>query len=347
MTPVTTLATGVTSGTANISTLSVTGLTNPVAVGDSITIGSGSTTQVVTASAVAAVGTGTQTITVSPKFTANATYPAGTSVWDSAWTQTTYNPDQYGCVYVLQPIGYYTESLGSPSGGPTFIDYQENLTPISPVEQVSVSGLPVFYTFHYDEAGTVTFSPSAAAPIATGMPISVSPNASLQTVAVPLGSSATSAVLFPYTTAYSVWYGDCQPPTHGTTMEEPTTPATVSVTPKGSSSVAITGLGVLTVQATRASGNFTAGKVSATATITDPNAVTGSGADGCPVADSTGGETFGLVGLSGATNVYTSQTAILPQTYKVTVTDSAAGGGSASVTVTVGAGGATASVTVP
>ena len=130
-------------------------------------------------------------------------------------------------------------------------------------------------------------------------------------------------------------------------MEEPSTPATVSVTPQGSSSVAITGLGVLTVQATRASGNFTAAQVSATATITDSNAIAGTGGDGCPVADSTGGETFGPWGLSGSTNVYTSQTAILPQTYKVTVTDSSAGGGSASTTVTVGAGGATASVTVP
>jgi len=130
-------------------------------------------------------------------------------------------------------------------------------------------------------------------------------------------------------------------------MEEPSTPATVSVTPKGSASVGITGLGVLTVQATRSSGNFTPGKVTATATITDSNAIAGSGGDGCPVADSTGGETFGLVGLSGATNVYTSQTAIMPQTYRVTVTDTATGGGSASTTVTVGAGGATATVTVP
>ncbi len=342
VTPVTTLASALTSGT----TISVTGLTNPVAVGDSITIGSGSTTQVLTANAVSAVGSGTQTITVH-SFTANGTYPGGTSVWDSAWGTTTYNPDQFGCVYVLQPLGDYTESLGSPSGGPTFIDNQENPTPISPVQFVTVAGLPVHYSFTYDEAGTVAFSPSAAAPIATGMPISVSPNASLQTVAVPLGSSATSALLFPYTTAYSVWYGDCQPPPRaGTTMEEPSTPATVSVTPQGSSSVAITGLGVLTVQATRASGNFT-GAVSATATITDSNAIAGSSGDGCPVADSTGGETFGPWGLSGSTNVYTSQTAILPQTYKITVTDSSVGGGSASTTVTVGSGGATATVTVP
>ncbi len=347
VTPVTTLATGLTSGTTNIASLSVVGLTNPVAAGDSITIGSGSSTQVVTAQTAAAVGTGTQTIAISPKFTANATYPGGTSVWDSAWGSTVYNPDQYGCVYLQEPLGDYTESLGSPSGGPTFIDNTENLTPLSPVQFVTVAALPVHYAFTYDEAGTVAFSPSAAAPIATGMPISVSPNASLQTVVVPVGSNATSAVLFPFTPAYSVWYGDCQPPPRaGTTMEEPATPATVSVTPQGSSSVAITGLDVLTVHATRATGNFT-GSVSASATITDSNAITGSSGDGCPVADSTGGESFGLVGLSGSTNSYSSQTAILPQTYKVTVTDSSSGGGSASTTVTVGSGGATASVTVP
>ena len=351
VTPITTLATGLTSGTANISSLSVTGLTNPVAAGDSITIGSGSTTQVVTAQNAVVVGTGTQTIAISPTFTANANYAAGTSVHDAAWTATTYNPDQYGCVYLLEPLGYYTVSLASPSGGPKFIDYQENLTPSSPNQDVTVSGLPVFVpTFHYDEAGTVTFSPSAAAPIATGMPISVSNGSNLLSgiaTMVPAGGSATSALLFPYSSAYSVWYGDCQPPPHGSTMEEPATPATVSVTPKGSSSVSITGLGVLTVNATRSSGSFTPGDVSATATITDANAVTGTGADGCPVADSTGGETFGLVGLSGSGSAYSSQTAILPQTYKVTVTDSASGGGSASTTVTVGASGATATVTVP
>jgi len=343
ITPSTSLTTGLTQGSA-VTQLSVAALTTAVAVGDSVVVGTGASTQTFTVKTAEAAG---QTSIPVNSLSANNNYNSGTSVSDTAWGSTTYNPDQFGCVYVLVPIGSYTASLGSPSGGPTFIDYQENLTPASPVEPVTVSGLPVFYTFRYDEAGTVAFSPSAAAPIAIGMPISVSPNASLQTVAVPVGGGATSAQLFPYTTAYSVWYGDCQPPLHGATMEEPTTPATVSITPKGSSAVAITGLGVLTVQATRASGNFTAGKVSATATITDSNAIAGTGGDGCPVADSTGGETFGLVGLSGATNVYTSQTAIMPQTYKVTVTDSGVGGGSASATVTVGAGGATVPVTVP
>ena len=220
VTPVTTLASALTSGT----TISVAGLTNPVAVGDSITIGSGSTTQVLTANAVSAVGSGTQTITVH-SFTVNGTYAAGTSVWDSAWGQTTYNPDQFGCVYLQEPLGDYTEVLGSPSGGPTFIDNTENLTPVSPVQFVTVAGLPVHYAFTYDEAGTVAFSPSAAAPIATHMPISVSDlgNLAISTV-VPAGGSATSAPLFPFTAAYSVWYGDCQPPSHGTTMEEPATP---------------------------------------------------------------------------------------------------------------------------
>ena len=97
------LATGLTSGTTNIASLSVTGLTNPVAAGDSITIGSGSTTQVVTAQSAVAVGTGTQTIAISPKFTANATYGRARASTTRRGTATTYNPDQYGCVYLRSP----------------------------------------------------------------------------------------------------------------------------------------------------------------------------------------------------------------------------------------------------
>jgi len=348
VTPSTELTSALTSGT-KYTQLSVNGLTSAVTSGDSITVGTGASKQVVTASATTASGTGTQTITVN-QFTAANNYAASTNVYDSAWGSATYNPDQYGCVYLLVPLGYYSVSLASPSGGPTFIDYQENLTPASPVEPVTVSGLPVDVpTFHYDEAGTVTFSPSAPAPIAGNMPISVSPNTSLYWVAVPAGSSNTPATLFPYSTAYSVWYGDCAGVSGKTTMEEPPTPATVSVTPRGSASASITGLGVLTINATRSSGNFTPGAVTATATITDSNAVVGSGGDGCPVADSTGGETFSLAGLAGSTNAYSSQTAILPQTYKITVTDSASGGGSATVTgVVVSSGGTTTvPVTVP
>jgi Tfp pilus assembly protein PilV len=254
---------------------------------------------------------------------------------------TTYNPDQYGCVYLLEPLGTYSVSLGSPSGGPTFIDYQENLTPTQTSQTVTVAGLATSVpVFHYDEAGTVALSPSAAAPIAGGMPISVSNTGPMQAVAVAAGSNGTSAQLFPYASAYSVWYGDCAAVSGKPTMEEPTTPATVSVTPRGSSAATITGLDVLNIQATRAAGNFN-GAVSARATINDPNAAPGVGFDGCPTVDSTGGEAFTLTGFSGATNVYSSQTAILPQTYSVAVTDASTGGGTATFAMAIGAAGVT------
>ena len=286
-----------------------------------------------------------------PADTANLTnVPVTVTPVNPSGPAVVYNPDQYGCVYLLEPLGTYSVSLASPAGGPTFIDYLENLTPSNAASPsvVAVAGLaatPV--TFHYDEAGTVAFSPSASAPIAGHMPISVSNTGPMQAVAVPAGSNATTAQLFPYPSAYSVWYGDCAPVSGHPTMEEPTTPATVSVTPQGSSSASITGLDVLNIQATRASGNFT-GSVSAAATINDVNAVPGTGFDGCPTADSTGGETFSLTGFSGAANVYTSQTAILPQTYNVVVTDSSTGGGTASFPMVVGPTGVTyASHTYP
>ena len=277
-----------------------------------------------------------------PADTANLTnVPVTVTPTNPSGAATTYNPDQYGCVYLLEPLGTYSVSLGSPSGGPTFIDYQENPTPSQTGQTLTVAGLATSVpVFHYDEAGTVAFSPSAAAPIAGHMPISVSNTGPMQSVAVPAGSNATSAALFPYASAYSVWYGDCSAVSGKPTMEEPTTPATVSVTPRGSSSASITGLDVLNIQATRASGNFT-GAVSATATINDVNAAPGTGYDGCPTADSTGGETFTLTGFSGSANIYSSLTAILPQTYNVIVTDASAGGGTAPFAMVVGPTGVT------
>ena len=177
------------------------------------------------------------------------------NVTPSGGSTTSYSPDQYGCVYLQEPLGNYNVSLASPSGGPTFIDYQENLTPSGSVT-VSTAGIAAGVpAFHYDEAGTVSFASSATAPLASGMPISVSNSATLQpsgtAVVVAAGSSATSAQFFPYTTPYSVWYGDCT--THsGVTPEEPTSPATFTLSPEGSTSVQITGLDTLQLSVSRA-----------------------------------------------------------------------------------------------
>jgi Tfp pilus assembly protein PilV len=305
--PATTLTQAAASGAP--TTLRVAALTSAVSLNDAIVIGAGASAQTVTATAAAAVNA--TTILVTALTTAA---PLGSSVHDNAWGSATYNPDQFGCVYLLEPTGTYTVTLAGPAGGPTFIDWLENLTP-SQSQPVTVAGLPVFLTFHYDEAGTVVFSPSAAAPIAGGMPISVANGGNLQpagiAVAVPPGSAATSAQLFPFSSAYSVWYGDCAAVPPHATVEEPTPPATVSVTPAGSSSVSITGLDVLTLAITQTGGGALAPQV--TATVADPQAAT----DGCTNSN---GEVYTL-GSSGAGTSYTTQNAILPQTYTVKVKD--------------------------
>jgi hypothetical protein len=247
------------------------------------------------------------------------------SVTPSGGSTTTYNPDQYGCVYLQEPLGTYGISLASPSGGPTFIDWQENLTPSQPSVSVSTEGLPAFVpTFHFDEAGTVTFSPSASAPAATNMPISVSNGGNLQpsgtAVVVVAGSNATSAALFPYATPYSVWYGDCTT-VAGNTKEQPASPTTFALTPKGTTTAAITGLYTLAITATRA-GGFTTAPNNAIATVNDPSAP----GDGCPATAKGSAplvpgayQPYGLAGFAGATTTYSDQTALLPQTYTVKI----------------------------
>jgi hypothetical protein len=306
--PATTLTLAAASGAP--TTLHVAALTSPVSLNDAIVIGTGASAQTVTATAAAAVNA--TTIPVTALTTAA---PLGSSVHDNAWGSATYNPDQFGCVYLLEPTGTYTVTLASPAGGPTFIDWLENQTPGQAGQTVAVAGLPQFVTFHYDEAGTVTFSPSAAAPIAGGMPIAVANGGNLQpagmAVAVPAGSASNSAMLFPFSSAYSVWYGDCAAVPPHATVEEPASPATVSVTPTGSSSVSITGLDLLTLAITQTGGGVQAPQV--TATVADPLAAT----DGCT---SSNGEVYTL-GSSGAGTAYSTQNAILAQTYTVKVTD--------------------------
>ena len=332
VTPVTTLQTALASGATNITSLTVAGLTSAVTSGDSITIGSGSQAQVVTARATTAAGSGTQTISVN-SFTASANFPVGTPVADAAWGgPTVYNPDQNGCVYLQEALGKYSVSLASPSGGPTFIDYQELLNPgttgQSPVTvSVATAGLEaVPVQFHYDESGTVTFSPSAAAPMASGMPVSVGNTSLLPSgtnTVVPHGSGATSAQLFPYTTGYSIWFGDCV----GTaTPEQPSGATTFSLAPHGTATAAITGLDTLTLAVTQTGGGAQA--PGATATVADPGAST----DGC---SSSNGEVYTLTGISGSGTAYSIQTAILSQTYTIVVTDPNNGRTSAPITAVV------------
>lgn len=92
----TTLSAALTSGTA-YTTLSVQALTSPVASGDTITIGSGGTTQTVTSSAAAAIGA--TSISVS-SFTANGNYAIGTTV--------TTVQDTTALTALLNPIDYVT-----------------------------------------------------------------------------------------------------------------------------------------------------------------------------------------------------------------------------------------------
>lgn len=91
----TTLTAALTSGTAYTS-LAVQALTSPVASGDTITIGTGGTTQTVTASAAAAIGA--TTIDVN-SFTANAAYAIGATVTTVA--------DPSTLTALLSPIGYF------------------------------------------------------------------------------------------------------------------------------------------------------------------------------------------------------------------------------------------------
>ncbi len=243
----------------------------------------------------------------------------------STGVTTVYNPDQNGCVYLQEPLGKYNISLASPTGGPAFLDWQELAGPSAAAVNVATAGLPAFApTFHFDESGTVTLSPSAAAPLAAGLPVTVSNGGNLQPTGtntiVAYGANTTVVPLFPYTTAYSVWYGDCTT-VAGVTQEQPAAPTTFSLTPQGAASASVAGLNTLAIAATRTAGAAFTAAPTATATVNDAAAP----GDGCPSADKTGGEVYTLAGATpttvGSTTSYTTTTAIMNQTYTVTVHD--------------------------
>jgi len=245
------------------------------------------------------------------------TYPSTGSV-------VTYNPDQNGCVYLQEPAGEkFSVSLASPSGGPTYIASSDVTTTPGTTTPVTVTAAGLAYSppyFHYDEAGTVTFTPQTG-PIASNMPVSVAMGSLLSattivpwtgTSATGVAANATNAPLYPTSTAsnptpYSVWYGDC-------TNEEPSAPSTFTLAPKGSATVQVTGLDPLPLAVTVTSGNAPS---SETAVLADPAAPT----DGC----TKNVESYGLSGFSGSGHSYSDTTEIIPQTYTVTVKDGSVG----------------------
>ena len=150
--------------------------------------------------------------------------------------------------------------------------------------------------------------------------------------------------LFPYTAPYTVWYGDCT--TVATvTQEQPPAPTAFSLTPQGAATASITGLNTLAITVTRTGNAAFSAAPTATATVNDAAAP----GDGCPSADKTGGEVYTLAGATpttgGSTTSYTTQTAIMNQTYNVVVHDPSNNSNSAALSMVVGTSGVTYSGT--
>jgi hypothetical protein len=146
-------------------------------------------------------------------------------------------------------------------------------------------------TWTFDQAGNVTFTPSGSVPVAGGAPVSALNSGIPGTdwyQPITAGSGSSSAYLFPFTSAYSVWYGDCL-------AEEPSTPPTVAVTPGTTASVPMTGLGNLTLDVEKTLTGPAWSGATITTTIADPNLST----DGC-TADSLSLPASGSTGLSEA-----------------------------------------------
>ncbi|GLG01588.1 hypothetical protein Alches_16280 [Alicyclobacillus hesperidum subsp. aegles] len=176
------LSSALTSGTAYTS-IPVQALTSPVASGQTLTIGSGNTTQTVTASAAASVGA--TSISVS-SFTANANYPSGTTV--------TLISDPTMLTGLLNPIDWVPISSISASGNTANIlgIYQnKNLTQPTYTCEIGLFAQDpqageILYA--YANAGTQgdTFPPYSAGPYSRQFQISVAVgNATQVTANVP------------------------------------------------------------------------------------------------------------------------------------------------------------------
>jgi hypothetical protein len=178
--------------------------------------------------------------------------------------QTVY-PDNTGCAYEQELPGTYDVSLstGSVSSPPEpFVDVGEDLTPVAPplewptnvtYAQVVTANNPTSSTWSYDESDLTSFVPAGTLAVAAGTPVSVSsssiPGTHMVTV-IPIGSSATTAYLYPFSGGYGdIWYGDCSD-------EQPTNAAnynTLSPSEGGTALVSIGGLDDLAYEVTKTS----------------------------------------------------------------------------------------------
>jgi Tfp pilus assembly protein PilV len=300
-----TLGTALSSGRATTTLTANTNQTIPA--GAILTIGVGTTLAEanVTVSSTSPP-TNSETINLSSSFTPSANYPVGTpvslpndgylavqingasggvpsdisqvSVQISSSTtgaSATFYPDSTGCVYESEIPGSYTVTLGS-SSTPPFINAAEALAPAT--TWTVAEGSTTTATLTFDQADSVSFSASGSVPVAPGTPVSVQNSnllgsgSSTWATVIPLGSSSSTANLFPFTSSYSTWYGDCL-------AEEPVTPATVGVSPGASTAVSVTGLGTLTVEGEKKSSPGTAwgSATTVSAVLNDPNS-----SDLCP-----------------------------------------------------------------
>jgi Tfp pilus assembly protein PilV len=180
----------------------------------------------------------------------------------------TYTPDANGCVYAEELPGTYVVRLSS-STSPPFVDTYENATPQSGQDGISnpvvTAGSTTIVTFNYNQSGKVNFAPAGSVPIATGLPVSIA-NTSEGSTGTDLGviasgSTSTYAYLYPFTSSYSIWYGDC-------TDEQPSTPLSVTVNGGATTSASITGLADVAVDPVTAAGANDAGFTS-TVTVND------------------------------------------------------------------------------
>jgi hypothetical protein len=181
-------------------------------------------------------------------------------------------------VYEQELPGTYDISLGTGTVSPPpepFVDFDENLTPVSPTgptnviaPQVVTANNPTPSTWYYDESDLTSFVPAGALLVAGGTPVSVYnsqiPGTHTLTV-IPTGSSATTANLYPYSSEYtSIWYGDCadEQPTNAANYNE------LQPSEGGTALVSLGGLDDLAYSVTKTSGAPTGLVMGATAQAT-------------------------------------------------------------------------------
>jgi hypothetical protein len=191
----------------------------------------------------------------------------------------TFYPDNTGCVYEQELPGTYDISLGTGTVSPPpqpFVDLGEDLTPLAPpadwptnvaTAMVVTANTTTSPVWDYDEADLTSFVPAGTLPAATGTPVSVystqMPGSHWVTV-IPVGSSATTAYLYPFSSPYgSIWYGDC-------TGEEPANLNTLQASEGGTALVSMGGLDDLAYKVTKAGLPYSGATAYATMVNDDP-----------------------------------------------------------------------------